>query len=296
MNQREFRWYLYDRDRAFTSERVFSPAMAGSLAKGDNFRANKVLMLAHSGKLAKRMLVAIGMLAAVLAAVFLWYANDYYRADSAALAVVADENGSADGVVVRELPDGSLVFEPEHPQMGLVFYPGGKVEPEAYAPLLERCAKQGVLGVLVRPPFNLAILNENMADGVQDRFPQIATWVIAGHSLGGVAAANYLSRHEGSFAGIALMASYPTCDLSDYGGSMVSIRGSNDGVLNREAYGNAHDKLPATSSELVIDGGNHSYYGNYGDQAGDGVATISRDAQQDQSVDAIVTLAHAKSQ
>lgn len=150
---------------------------------------------------------------------FFWYVNDYYRADSTALAAVADENGSSDGVVVRKLPDGSLVFEPEHPQMGLVFYPGGKVQPEAYAPLLERCAKQGVLSVLVRPPFNLAILNENMADGVQEQFPQIATWVIAGHSLGGVAAANYLSQHESSFDGIALMASYPTCDLSNYGGN-----------------------------------------------------------------------------
>ncbi len=120
--------------------------------------------------------------------------------------------------------------------------------------------------------------------------------VIAGHSLGGVAAANYLSRHESSFAGIALMASYPTCDLSDYGGNVVTILGSNDGVLNREAYDNAHDKLPAASSELIIDGGNHANYGNYGDQAGDGIATISREAQQPQSADAIVALIHAKSQ
>ena len=195
----------------------------------------------------KRIIIVVVVLAAVLAGVSIWYANDYYRADAVALAVVADKDGNADGVTVSKLPDGSLVFKPDNPRAGLVFYPGGKVQPEAYAPLLQRCAQQGILCVLEKPLFNLAILDKDMADGVQTQFPEIKTWIIAGHSLGGVVAADYLSNHKNDYAGIALLAAYPSSDLSGYNGSEVSVVGSNDGVMNRQAYENAREKLPSAS-------------------------------------------------
>jgi hypothetical protein len=66
--------------------------------------------------------------------------------------------------------------------------------------------------------------------------------------------------------------------------------GSEDGVLNRENYEAAREKLPDQARELVIQSGNHAGYGNYGDQEGDGEASISRERQQDEAVDAIMAL------
>ena len=241
----------------------------------------------------KRILIALAVVFAVLAAAAVWYVNDYSHADNVALAAVADENGAADGVEVRTLPSGDIAFVPDNPVAGLVFYPGGKVQPEAYAPLMQQCAQRGILCVLLKPTFNLAIIDMDAANGATAQFPNVSKWIIAGHSMGGVAAADYASRHADEFDAIAFLAAYPAVDLSKFDGKVLSIVGSNDGVLNRDKYEQAHKLLPDSAQELVIEGGNHANYGNYGDQANDGQADITRENQQAQATDALVDLAAA---
>ena len=250
-------------------------------------------MVGSKNTIAKRILIALAVIVAVLVAAAVWYVNDYSHADNVALAAVADEDGAADGVEVRTLPSGDIAFVPDNPVAGLVFYPGGKVQPEAYAPLMQQCAQRGILCVLLKPTFNLAIIDMDAANGVTAQFPNVSKWVIAGHSMGGVAAADYASRHADEFDAIAFLAAYPAVDLSDFGGKVLSIVGSNDGVLNRDKYEQAHKLLPNSARELVIEGGNHAYYGNYGEQANDGQADITREDQQAQATDALVDLAAA---
>ena len=241
----------------------------------------------------KRILIALAVIVVMLVAAAVWYVNDYSHADNVALAAVADEDGAADGVEVRTLPSGDIAFVPDNPVAGLVFYPGGKVQPEAYAPLMQQCAQRGILCVLLKPTFNLAIIDMDAASGVTAQFPEISEWTIAGHSMGGVAAADYASRHAGEFDAVAFLAAYPAVDLSKFDGKVLSIVGSNDGVLNRDKYEQAHELLPDSAQELVIEGGNHAYYGNYGEQANDGQADITREDQQAQATDALVDLAAA---
>ena len=244
-------------------------------------------------KRGRRVLLALVVLLAAVAAAFAWYVNDYYRADDAALAVVADENGDADGVVVKQLSGNKIAFVPDEPVAGLVFYPGAKVQPESYAPLMLDCAEQGILCVVVKPLFNLAILDANAADGVVAQFPEIDRWIIAGHSLGGVVASDYAFKHDDDFDGIVYLASYSSSDISSFDGDAVSIVGSNDGVLQRDKYDEARANFPADTREVTIEGGNHAYYGNYGEQAGDGAATITPEEQQAQTAAAIVALARS---
>ena len=112
------------------------------------------------------------------------YVNDYYHADPAAEdALVSDRF-----VTVTE-QDGNWVFVPESPTAGLIFYPGGKVENTAYAPLLHDLAEDGILCVLVKMPCNLAVLGMNAADGIPECVPEVTDWYIGGHSLGGAMAA-----------------------------------------------------------------------------------------------------------
>ena len=184
-----------------------------------------------------------------------------------------------EGIKVTENVDERIVFEPENATVGFVFYPGGKVEYEAYAPLMEKLAEQGVLCVLLHMPANLAVLDVNAADGIQEEFPNITEWYIGGHSLGGSMAASYLGEHAEEYEGLILIASYSTADLKGTDLNVLSIYGENDQVLNVEKYRDNKDNLPEDYKEMIIEGGNHAYFGSYGEQDGDGKANISNAEQ-----------------
>ena len=179
-----------------------------------------------------------------------------------------------------EMPNTSLtVFKSAHPKAGIIFYPGGKVEPIAYAPLLHQLAQNDMLCILVSMPFDLAVLDANAADGLQGSFPEIKHWYMAGHSLGGAMAATYISNHSTNFDGLILLAAYSTADLSQTPLKVISIYGSNDQVLNREKYQINLVHLPSDYLEYIIEGGNHAYFGMYGLQKGDGMATLTNEVQ-----------------
>ena len=92
-------------------------------------------------------------------------------------------------------------------------------------------------------------------------------------------AASYIAKHRGEFDGLILLAAYSTADLSASGFEVASIYGSLDGVMNRDKYGEYLINLPADLSETVIDGGNHAGFGMYGEQKGDGKATLTATEQ-----------------
>ena len=211
------------------------------------------------------------------------YVNDYYHADSLALNTIEQP---ADGITVSR-QDGQITFAPENPRAGLIFYPGGKVQYEAYAPLMEACAEQGLLCVLLHMPGNLAVLDVNAAEGIPEEYPHIESWYMSGHSLGGSMAASYLSRHPDDFQGLILLAAYSTADLKDSGLSVLSVYGSEDGVMNRNSYETYRENLPADFTEFIIPGGCHAYFGCYGAQKGDGIPEITNEEQIQLTAEAI---------
>ena len=211
------------------------------------------------------------------------YMSDYYHADETALEAMAYQTDR-----VQAEQDGDVIwFVPEEPTAGLIFYPGGKVEHTAYAPLLHACAENGILCALVRMPGNLAVLDANAADGLQEAYPEIITWYIAGHSLGGAMAATYAAAHPEDFDGLILLAAYSTKDLTGTALRVLSVYGSADSVMNRESYEKNRSNLPADTTEVVLDGGCHAQFGSYGPQDGDGVPTISGEEQVRQTTEAI---------
>lgn len=229
----------------------------------------------------KKGLKTIIIIAAVLAvcfAVCAVYVSDYYRAEDAA--VFASDSA-------YELSEDILVFEPENARAGFIFYPGGKVEYTAYAPLMRACADKGILCVLVKMPFNLAVLDMNAADGITEQFPDVESWYIGGHSLGGSMAAGFLAENLTEFDGLILLGSYSTYDLSGAGVSVLSVYGSEDTVLNREKYDENLTNLPNNFTEVVIEGGCHAFFGAYGTQDGDGTPTISNEEQISRTAEAI---------
>ena len=239
-------------------------------------------------KTKKRFLISLcivlGVLLAVLTAFFI-YTGIYYHADTAAI----DAFASMDKVDISEDDEGNLVFKPKDKDAlaGFIFYPGGKVEHTAYQPLMAALAERGILSVLVEMPFNLAVFDIDAADGIKERFPEISDWYIGGHSLGGSMAASYLEERANEFSGLVLLASYSTADLSQTELSVLSVYGSEDGVLNMESYLENKANLPKGFTELIIEGGCHAYFGMYGEQDGDGKARISCEEQIFITADAI---------
>ena len=217
--------------------------------------------------------VAVVIAGIVLAAGL--YLGDYYSADEEAIGAFS----CSDSVTVAELKNGDFVFEPEGAKAGLIFYPGGKVEHRAYIPLMQECARRGMLCVLVKMPFHLAVFDINAADGIVEVYPEIESWYIGGHSLGGSMAASYLERHIDTYDGLILLGAYSTADLSDSGLKVLSIYGSEDRVLNRESYDENKSNLPEDYREVVIAGGCHAFFGVYGPQDGDGTPAITNEEQ-----------------
>lgn len=195
--------------------------------------------------------------------------------------------------------DRWLVFYPAGvaPTTGLILYPGGRVDPVAYAPLARAIAAEGYLVVIVPMPLNLAFLAPNRALEVMEEFPEISSWAVGGHSLGGAMAANFADSHPEAVKGLALWASYPaqSDDLSDQDLIVTSIYGTKDGLASLDEIRASELLMPSDVRWVAIEGGNHGQFGWYGPQSGDNPAAISREAQQAQVVQATLEMLNAMS-
>jgi pimeloyl-ACP methyl ester carboxylesterase len=178
------------------------------------------------------------------------------------------------------------------PATGFIIYPGGRVDPRAYAPQAHAIAAHGYLVVIVRMPLNLAVLDPEQATDVIQQYPEITNWAIGGHSLGGAMAALYADKHPDAIKGLVLWASYPSSsnDLSNSTIKVTSIYASQDGLATPKKIKASRPLLPANTTWVQIKGGNHAQFGWYGPQPGDHAASISRENQQDQVIQATLDL------
>ena len=199
---------------------------------------------------------------------------------------------SSERVVVDR--DSWYVFSPveERPEIGVILYPGGRVDPRSYAPTAHSLAEEGYLVVIVPMPLNLAVLGASKAEQVISAYPEIETWVIGGHSLGGSMAANFTKVNPQLVDGLVLWASYPagSDDLSGIDTPVASISATLDGLASVDDIAGSKLLLPADTSWVVIEGGNHAQFGWYGEQGGDNPALISREEQQEQIINATLEL------
>jgi len=190
--------------------------------------------------------------------------------------------------------DPWLVFMPTDgfTSTGFVLYPGGLVDEVAYAPNARAIAEAGYLVVIPPMPFNLAVFNINVAEKVIAAYPEITFWAIGGHSLGGSMAAAFTDTHGELIDGLVLWASYPaeSSDLSEADLKVTSIYGTLDGVSPMEDVLASKPLLPADTTWVPIQGGNHAQFGYFGEQRGDNPATISREEQIAQVIEATIAL------
>jgi hypothetical protein len=235
----------------------------------------------------KRILIPLLIVLAIAVVGFFVWANTPLAPTAKALAAL-----ESDRATQVSQTNGWIVFSTTTaaPVTGFIFYPGGRVDPRAYAPQLHAIADQGYLAVIVPMPLNLAVLSIDSAQAVINAYPDIHNWAIGGHSLGGSMAARFVQSHPDAVQGLVLWASYPDIDLSSANIQAVSIYGTSDAVAQRGTIIDSAARLPAGTPFVAIAGGNHSQFGDYGLQPGDNVASASAADQLDQTVKATVTL------
>jgi dienelactone hydrolase len=239
-------------------------------------------------KIVRRILLILTLLVVVLVAGFVVWGSTPLAPMPEALAALQSD----DQVTVRT--DPWLEFSPagREPQTGFIFYPGGRVDYRAYAPLARAIAAHGYLVVVPAMPLSLAVFSPAKAGEIIAAHPEIHSWAVGGHSLGGAMAANFLKNNPGAASALILFASYPADSDSLAGQALkvLSMYGSADGLANSGEFEASHELLPADTQWLLIEGGNHAQFGWYGPQPGDGTASISRAAQQEQAVSAAAHL------
>ncbi len=221
----------------------------------------------------KKILLSIFAFIIIIFLAFLIYASNYYKADNKANSILESENVIQENNLTILLPNKDM-----DKKIGLIFYPGGKVEDIAYLPLLKELSNKGITCYLVKMPFNLAVFNINAADKIIEKYNEINKWYIGGHSLGGAMTSSYIEKNYNKISGLILLAAYP---INNAINNVLCLYGSNDMVLDKT-------KLDTIQNKIEIKGGNHAFFGNYGNQKGDGTPTITRDEQQEFTINQII--------
>ncbi len=235
----------------------------------------------------RRILLAVpALVVCVLLASALVYAKPFAATPAALAAMRSDSRVTvSDRLTWYEMTSArrNANGDVPAPTTGLVFTPGARVDPRAYATLLRPLAAAGYLVIVLKEPFNFALPGTDHAATAMEIHPKVRYWAVGGHSLGGVAAASFADRHP-EVIGLLLWASYPAGRLDRQSLKVTSISGTADRLATPAEIAESRTDLPKSTQFVVVKGGVHSYFGDYGDQPGDGVPTISRKDAQAQIV------------
>ena len=241
-------------------------------------------MQQRSKKIKKSFFIILVVLIVLSGGSAIYLGNYYHSID-----VEKYMNGSSE--VSVEKFDKGWFFDGAGEEKALIFYPGAKVATEAYAPLMYQLAESGIDCFLVDMPFHMAFFGMNRAEEIMQEYNYEA-WYLGGHSLGGAMAANfaadYVEDHTDGIRGLLLLAAYPTKDLSTSDMSVVTVYGSEDGVLNMDKIVAGRELMPQDYKEVCIEGGNHAQFGSYGAQKGDGTAAIPAEEQWARTVEVFI--------
>ncbi|MEE2003082.1 alpha/beta hydrolase [Alkalimonas sp. MEB108] len=165
---------------------------------------------------------------------------------------------------------------------GIVFYPGGKTAPATFAPVMRQLAAEGHLVVIVPMPFNTAFLGIDKANAVMAAYPDIERWHLIGHSLGGVAAAEYAKKQPERLASLIFWASYPASDLQAFSLPTLSVAGTLDSQTTPEKIAANAEKFPARTQFIEMPAANHWQYGYFADSRNTEANLRSRQSQIDE--------------
>ena len=196
---------------------------------------------------------------------------------------------ASDAVVTVAESATAVTLLPADPSgRGLLYQPGARVEARAYAAVLRPLAEAEITVVIPKQPLGIAFLATGALDGARAAHPQVRTWAVGGHSLGGTVAAQIADADDGGspgavagqapVTGLLLHASYPAGDMSTtLTADVLSVSGTADGLATPADIEASAADLPPGAVFLPLEGVVHAFFGDYGPQPGDGVPGVPHD-------------------
>lgn len=232
-------------------------------------------------KLRKELILGFGALFLLVTITFFVWTRFIYGADKVKLQQFFEQNKNS--IIINNhqqyweiVSKNSTCGTADCVVTGFIFYPGAKIDPQAYFYKLDFLVS-GIEGntklFITKPPLHLALFGINQADEIIKNNPEIKNWILGGHSLGGAMSCEYAKSHTDKIKILVLLGAYCGSDVSNLDLKVVSIHGSLDGVLPLEKVSDNRKNLPQNNVDFVIDGMNHAQVGNYGEQSGDNIAT-----------------------
>lgn len=224
--------------------------------------------------------IGLGLLGLILVAVigFLVWTQLTYGPTEEALSYAAE---------ATEV-DNRLEFGDPESEVGIILYPGAKVDKEAYAYYGSRLAEEGIFVAIPSLRLNLGILDIDAAETIIDAHPNVERWIVAGHSLGGSAASGFALENEERVDGVIFLASYPISSMAESELRVLSISGEFDGLATPADIEASRDNVPRDATFNQIEGGNHANFGMYGPQDGDNDSPLSAKQQLDETIEHIL--------
>ncbi|WP_158685400.1 alpha/beta hydrolase [Microbacterium halophytorum] len=219
------------------------------------------------------LLALLAILAVAVSAFLIWTQKTYAAEPEGISAVESDPR------VHLDVQGDLTVLGPSAASngTGLIFFPGAKVEPDAYAASFTELAANGTTVIIAQPSLNLALLERRSLEELASAAPDVESWSVGGHSMGGVRACMYAESDE--VDALLLLASYCSgVDLSEHTDlAVLSVFGSDDGLIRTEAVEESKDILPSDAESVTLEGVSHAQFGDYGPQGGDGTPHLSDD-------------------
>lgn len=244
---------------------------------------------ASKGKIIRRIILIIIAAAVLLSAVIIGMC--FFNSRPAVQPAAAYQSEFSNTIINMQ-DDGGAEILPgsgvDSKNTGIIFYVGAQITPDAYIPLLSRLSQQGYSCFIPDLTFNMAALEPKAADEIINEHPEIGSWFIAGHSMGGLTASGFAADNPDKINGLILLAAYLNRDISDSDIPVLSVYGDTDGVMNRDLYNKRLEWNPEDFEEHIIPGANHAQYGDYGKQPRDNDAKISAEEQQSKTAELIL--------
>ena len=218
-------------------------------------------------KIIKRAIyIVLSILVPGVVSFFIWASFDYKAHE-----ITLDRALKNDSLTIVNT-DGYISIKPLNfaRDRAYIFYPGAKVQPEAYIAKLSMLALSDTIQIIIPKMFkNLAFFGIDKATSIKAAFPAIKHWYIGGHSLGGSMACMLIEKNSQKFDGVLLFGTYSGTDLSKCSVKFLSINGTEDGIFLPEEIESHKFELPKGAQIKYLQGMNHADIGNYGAQSGD---------------------------
>jgi hypothetical protein len=170
----------------------------------------------------------------------------------------------------------------------VIFFQGGLVDPEAYAPFCRAITEQGFNCHIVKMDWRMPAWGY---ESIEELFElESGKYVLAGHSQGAKMAAQFVYENPNLMKGLILMGTSHPRDFNMNSRSTPTLKlyAEHDGLANVKEVMTNKSLLPQNASLVMIEGGNHSQFGYMGQLLMDESAIISVGVQHEQMLNHVI--------